>query len=294
MRGAALIACVALAGCARIVAAQQSATTAPPVPTEQPAPASTAAAQQAPAAAPAAAGEQRLVFSGDGASLSQNHGGGGGSLNWLGSSAAGDVIGLGAEYQTIANSHWTNAVFNGALALGQTAPKATLYAEAHEGAGDIGEHAFHYSVIDGGLVGTLTPWFSVQLEERYIDIDTSHGNLPKLGLLLHPTPALLASVSYAYTFGGNLGTRLWTGRLDYVGRSFTWLAGVARGPVAPAVLNLFGQVLRPGATLSEGFAGIGKRFGRAEWQLLGDYQDLEGYKRTTVTLSCTVHLGRGS
>jgi hypothetical protein len=102
----------------------------------------------------------------------------------------------------------------------------------------------------------------------------------------------IASVSYAYSFGGNLGTKLWTGRLDYVGKGFTWLVGGDYGPVAPSVLNLLGQVLRPGPTLKEGFAGIGTSLGRTDWQLLGDYQDLEGFKRTTVTLTCTVHLGR--
>jgi hypothetical protein len=269
----------------RLAPAQQAAP-ATPATTNEPAAAPVAAP-------PAAGGEDRLVVSGNGAFLSQDHGGGGGSLNWLTSDAAGDVGGIGAEYQSIANSHWVNGVLNGAWVLGQSTPKATLYGEAHLGGGDIGAQSFHYTVADGGVVATLNTVLSLQLEERYIDIDTSHGNLPKLGVSLRVTPALLASVSYAYSFGGNLGTKLWTGRLDYVGQHFNWLAGVAYGPVAPSVLNLVGQVLQPGPTLREGFAGIGKRFGMTEWQLLGDYQDLAGFKRTTITLTCTVHLGRG-
>ena len=50
--------------------------------------------------------------------------------------------------------------------------------------------------------------FSVQLEARQIDIDTTHGNLPKLGLTYLWTPRLLTNVSYAHSVGGNLGTEL--------------------------------------------------------------------------------------
>jgi hypothetical protein len=67
--------------------------------------------------------------------------------------------------------------------------------------------------------------------------------------------------------------------------------GGAYGPVAPSILNLVGQVLAPSPTLKEGFIGAGKSFGRTDLQLIGDYQDLEGFKRTTITLNCTVHLG---
>jgi hypothetical protein len=234
--------------------------------------------------------DERLVVSADGSSLSQDHGGGGGAVTWLSNVGAGDVVGIGAEYQTIANSHWTTGVFTGATTFGQGSSKLSLYAEAHEGAGDIGQEAFHYSVLAGGVIGTFTPQFSVQLEERRLDIDTSHGNLPKVGISLGLMPALVASVAYAQSFGGNLGTKLGTARLDYTGKSINWLGGVAYGPVAPSVLNLIGQVLAPAPTLREGFIGLGKTFGRTEWKLLGDYQDIEGFKRTTITLACTLHL----
>ncbi|GAC1660520.1 MAG: hypothetical protein PVS2B3_13830 [Steroidobacteraceae bacterium] len=270
-----------------LVSAQQAAT---PTPASPPSPVAGAGEESAASLAASSEADERLVVSGDGARLTGNHGGGGGSLTWLSNFGPGDVIGLGAEYQTVANSHWTLGAFNGALTLGQGNFKTTLYAEAHEGAGDNGQEAFHYSIIASGLITTLTSWLSAQLEERRIDIDSAHGNLPKVGLSLRIAPAFLASVSYAQSFGGNLGTKLGTARLDYVSKSFNWLAGFAYGPVAPNVLNLFGQVLEPAPTLREGFVGIGKSVGRADWQLLGDYQDLDGFKRTTITLNCTVHL----
>lgn len=244
------------------------------------------------APAPPSPADQRLIFSADGGWLTGGHGAGGGAITWLSNVGTGGVIGAGAEYQEIANAHWTLGAVTGGLALGQGDSKTNLYAEAHEGAGDIGTHAFHYSIVTGGLIATFASRFSVQLEERRIDIDKSHGNLPKFGLSWRVIPTLQAAVSYAHSFGGNLGTKLWTARLDYTGKRLNWLAGGAWGPVSPAALNYITQAITPAnGPLREGFAGVGKSFGRTEWLLVGDYQELNGSKRTTVTLACTVHLG---
>lgn len=243
------------------------------------------------ALAAAAAPDDQLLFSGDGSTLTGDHGGGGASAAWLRKFDTGSLIGLGAEYQTVFNSHWTLANINLALGLQQGTVKSSLYAEAHVGAGDTAGEAFHYTNVAGGLLSALTPWLTVQLEERYIDIEPSRGNLPKLGLSLRLAQRLIASVSYAQSFGGNLGTKLGTARLDYAGTRFSWLVGGAYGPVAPSLLNLIGQVLVPAPRLKEGFLGVGKSFGRTDWKLIGDYQDLQGFKRTTITLNCTVHLG---
>ena len=252
------------------------------------------AAPAEPTAAPPSTVENRLLFSADGAWLTGGSGGGGASALWSHVFAPQDLLSAGAEYQQIANSHWTNGILGGSVALGSGTPAAALYGEAHEGAGDIGTHGFHYSVVTAGLLYPPSRWLTVQLEERRIDVDTSHGNLPKLGLSFRVAKPLLLSVSYADTAGGNLGTHLASLRLDYAGSALTALAGAAEGRAAPAVLNLLGQIVQPSPKLTEIFAGVGHSFGRADWQLLGDYQDIEGFKRTTVTLLCTLHFdGRG-
>ncbi|HLJ37916.1 MAG TPA: hypothetical protein VKT54_05865 [Steroidobacteraceae bacterium] len=234
--------------------------------------------------------EDRLLFSADGAWLTGGSGGAGASALWSHTFAPGDVLSGGVEQQQIANAHWTTGALSGSLALGTDMPAVSLYGEAHEGAGDVGQRAFHYSVVAAGFLKTIE-WLSVQLEERRIDVDTSHGNLPKLTLAFRVATPLLLSASYADTVGGNLGTRLTTLRVDYAQRPVTALAGVARGQAAPAVLNLLGQTVEPGPHLTEFFAGLGRSVGRSDWQLLGDYQDLGGIKHTTVTLLCTLHLG---
>ena len=240
----------------------------------------------------AATADERLVFSVDGSTLSSDGGGSGGSATWLHYFGAGNVLGAGAEYQQIANAHWTTGALSGSVGLGHSQARPRLYAEVHAGGGDIGTHAFNYLLAVAGVFGTLTPRFSVQLEERRIDIDTSHGNLPKLGLLFKVTSRLLATASYAHSAGGNLGTRLSSLRLDYAGSEFGGMAGVVWGPATPAAFNLFGQNLTPGSSLSEGFAGVTRSVGRTQWLVVGDYQNVAGTRRATLTLNCA-HTLRG-
>jgi hypothetical protein len=243
-----------------------------------------------PSPAPGAVGDQRLVFSTNGSKLTGGFGAGGGSATWVGNFGGGTAIGVGVDYQQISNSHWTTGDFSASVAPGL---QTHLYVEAHEGAGDLGDRAFHYSLLFGGVLEQVNSLLSVQLEERRIDIDTSHGNLPKVGLSLQITPQLLASVSYALSVGGNLGTHLGSARIDYTWRTFSALAGIAGGPAAPAVVNLLpggAVVVAPGPTLREGFAGLGKPLGRTDWLLIGDYQNVGGTKRYSLSLTCTVHL----
>lgn len=269
---------IALGCAAQLCLAQQTAV----APTDQPPPASSSVV------------ENRLIFTADGAWLTGGSGGAGASALWSHTFAPRDVLTAGVEQQEIANAHWTTGVLSGSLALGSGTPGFTVYGEAHEGGGDVAQRGFHYSVIAAGLLITSNQWLSVTLEERRIDVDTSHGNLPKLTLAFHVAQPLMVSVSYADTVGGNLGTRLASLRVDYVGQSVTALGGASRGPAAPAVLNLLGQIAEPGPQLTELFAGLGRSFSRTDWQLLADYQSLGGFKRTTITLLCTLHLDRHS
>ncbi len=232
-----------------------------------------------------ATGYERLVFSGNGSTLSAGGGGGGGSGTWLHSFGADTVLGAGAEYQQIADAHWSAGTLSGSVGLGHGQAKPRVYADVHEGAGNIGAHAFHYSLVTAGVLATLTPRMSVQIEERRIDIDTSHGHLPKVGVTLRATPQLSATASYARSAGGNLGTRLATLRLDYGGSRVNGMAGVVWGPAAPAVYDVFSQNVTPGASLTEGFAGIGKTVGRATWLAVADYQSVAGTSRTTIALT---------
>lgn len=254
-----------------------------------------AASTSAVAAAPDVRPPDRLALSANGSQLAaadseEEEEGGGGSLNWLHYFTPDAVFGLGAEHQVIAESRWTFGSLRGSWGRGQPASRFTLFGEVHRGTGDEAGRDFDYAVEVLGISQSFSPKFSVQLEGRHIDIDTTRGNLPKLGLSYLWTQRLLTTLSYAHSVGGNLGTELGTGRIDYYGSHVNLIVGAAAGRADPAVLNLQGLEL-PARDLRQGFLGIGKTFASGELLLLGDYLELADSEKVTLTLSYTAYLG---
>lgn len=233
----------------------------------------------------------RLSLSANGSRLIGTDEGAGGSLNWLHYFTPDAVFGLGAEHQLIADSRWTFGSVRGALSRGQPASRFSVFGEVHYGGGDENGRNFDYSVAVLGVSRSFTSKFSVQLEGRQIDIDTTHGNLPKLGLTYVWTPRLLTNVSYAHSVGGNLGTELITARIDHYGTYVNLMAGGASGSADPSVVNLQPGLTLPASNLKQGFVGIGKAFARGEVQLLGDYLELAESEKVTLTLSFTAFIG---
>lgn len=236
----------------------------------------------------------RLTLSGNGSRLTDvdvDEDGYGGSLNYLHYFTPDVIFGLGGEHQSIAESSWTFGSVRGALGHGESSSRFTAFGEFHYGEGDEDGREFDYQVGVFGLSRSFGTKFSVQLESRQIDIDTTHGNLPKLGLTYFWTPRFSTNVSYADSVGGNLGTELTTARIDHYGQFVNLIIGGAVGRADPSVVNLPIGVTLPVQDLRQGFLGITKTFSRYEVQLLGDYLELESSEKVTVTLSFTAYLG---
>jgi hypothetical protein len=251
-------------------------------------------APAAPAAPADSLSDDRIIISGDALRLTGNHGGGGGSLDWLHNFNPDMILGVGGEHDFIYNSHWTFGSVFGSLSDAAGDVRWNTYGEVHRGTGDVGTKAFDYSVeaIGGGV--TLHNSLSIQFESRQFDIDPTHGNLPKATFTYLVAKQWLATVAYAHSYGGNLDTELTYLKIDHSGPTVSWLIGGAAGHAAPAVVNIItGQTGTP-PQLREAFAGLSKAYTRVEWALLGDYLDLSGSKRVTVTLSCTIHARSGA
>jgi hypothetical protein len=256
-----------------------------------------ASAVDSPAAAPpapAAPSTDELIFSANGSTLTGASGGAGGSLSWLHDFTAG-VVGIGGEYQTLANAHWAFGSLSGSVSTGNTAAKWTFSGDAHLGSGDIGAYQelrrFDYHVEGAGVAGTFGGKLTVQLAADQYDVDTTHGTLPKVALGVLWTRHLQTTVSYARSFNGNLGTELETARIDYYGHAVNWQLGGATGHVAPPVVNLYTGLTGAAPQLREGYLGVSKSFSRVDWSILGDYLKVATQKRITVTLVCTLHIG---
>jgi hypothetical protein len=235
--------------------------------------------------------DDRIVLSVNGSTLPGTNGGGGGSAGWLHDFDADTLAGVAVEHQVLSAAHWTFGSVNGSLTRDLGDARYRFYAEAHEGAGDDGPRAFNYSIEAAGIIGTYFNRLSAQLEDRQFDVETTHGNLPKLGLLYLVNPHILTTVSYAHSVSGNLGTHLTAARIDAYTAKVNFLAGVAFGQVSPTVLGLLFVV--PGKTLSEGYVGVTKPLAhsRGELTLVVDYQDLSGSNRVAVTLNYLFHIG---
>lgn len=262
----------------------------------------------------AAAGtDDRLVFSADGSTLSEGSGGGGGSAGWLHNFSVDTLGGAAVEYQTIANAHWTFGSLTASTTSGPADARLSIYGEVHEGSGDIGTNErlvvtdelrgatteqerqqpifvqelrrFDYSTVALGLIRTFGAHFSVLLDDRQIDIDTTHGNLPKLGMTVVWGPRVQTAVAWQHSVSGNLGTNIGSLRIDGYAKPLNWLIGGAYGQATPAVVNLQTGIAQPGSTMKEAFVGASKTLGRSEVTLVADHLVLAGIKRETLTLS---------
>ncbi|HEY3786416.1 MAG TPA: hypothetical protein VGL55_14145 [Steroidobacteraceae bacterium] len=230
------------------------------------------------------ASDDRLGISADGASLTGTDGGYGGSLSWLHNFDPDTLAGIGAEHQKLGVSQWTFGSLTGAMTTGEGDRRYTFSGEAHEGAGvDKGKH-FNYAIEALGVTGTYFHRLSVQVEDKQINVETTHGNLPKIGLSYLLNPHFQMQASYSYSFGGNLGTRLPAVRIDVYGTRVNFLAGGAWGTVSPIVLGV--QTVLPPRPTHEGYVGLSVPLPhlRSEITVLADYIYLRGGTFTDPTL----------
>ncbi len=244
------------------------------------------------AAPPAAAAQDRLMLSADGSHLSGTGGGGGAQVAWLHDLDAAKTA-AALEYQTLAGGDWVVGTLSGARACNARSASmrdCSLNAEAHLGAGRAGSHSFRYTILAGGFNYALSRRLSAQLEDRYVDVDSSRGHLPKASLTLLPGSRALTTLSYAHSLGGNLATELLVARIDLYEPRWRYLAGAVYGSAAPAVVNLQSAPAAPGRTLKEAFVGCARSMSRGELQLLGDYIGLGASRRFTLTLGYTLAL----
>jgi hypothetical protein len=235
-----------------------------------------------------------LTVNGD--TLSGTNGGAGVAAAWLHNFDDQTLAEIGAEHQGISNAEWTLCRLDGSLSRGDPDARYTFYGDAREGAGRIGASAFDYSVVDGGVITTWSQRWFVQFEDRQIDVASTNGNLPKVGLMFLWDHRWLMSAAYAYSVGGNLGTRLTTASLQESGARFNALLGLAFGQAAPPVVDLQAALVLPGRMLREGYAGLSLPLPswHAELSVVADYVDLAGTRRATLTLSYLQRLGHAT
>jgi hypothetical protein len=240
--------------------------------------------------------DDRIAVSANGSSLTGTNGGAGASLGWLHNFDPDTLIGVAAEHQVLSVSHWTFGSLSGAITRGAGDQRYTFYGDAHEGAGDDGPNAFKYRIETLGVTGTYFHQLSATIEDKQVNVETTSGNLPKLQLAYLWNPKVQTTVSYAYSFGGNLGTRLTTARVDVYGHQVNFLAGGAVGQASPSLLGVVsgGNLTLSPHQLREGYVGVVKPFPslRSELTFIVDYQRLSGGQGAVITKNNVVLIPR--
>jgi hypothetical protein len=249
------------------------ANTAVPNPTQTPA--------QAPASTPVrrAPSEDRITFSANGSSLTGTSGGGGAAGGWLHNFNPDTLLGAAVEYEALSVAHWTFGSLNGSMTRGPSNQRYTLSGEIHEGAGDDGPKAFKYRVEALSLSGTYFHRFTATVEDRQLDVETTHGNLPKVALSYLATPHFQAALAYQYSVSGNLDTRLTSGRLDFYEPLVNFFAGFGVGRTSPTVIGqVGGGTVLQSRQFREGYVGVSRPLVglRSDITLIADYQHLQG------------------
>jgi hypothetical protein len=249
--------------------------------------------------------DDRIALSANGSSLTDTGGGGGASAGWLHNFDADTLLGVAAQYQALFISHWAYASLNGAITRGPGDRRYTFYGQADEGAGRDGPNAFKYRIETLGVTGTYFHRLSATLEDKQVNVEKTNGNLPKIQLAYLWSPRFQTTVGHQHSFGGNLGTRLTTARIDVYASQMSFLAGAAYGQASP---SLFGQGFNLGPhDLREGYVGVVKPLPglRSELTFIVDYQRLSGgegkvndvlvststTERWTGTLNYVFHIG---
>jgi hypothetical protein len=246
--------------------------------------------------------DDRILLGANGESLTNTSGGGGALIGWLHNFDADVLAGVGVERQVLANAHWTFGSLNGSYSIGQGDQRYSFYGEAHEGGGNSGARALNYHIEAVGVAGTYFHKLSVLLEDRQFYVDTVSGNLPKLGVSYLWNPHLQTGLSYSYSAGSNLGTRLLGGKIDIFEPGLNWMGGFSFGQATAAVLT--GSVGSeglptsvPGLRVKEGYVGATLPLPRirSEVSLILDYQSLTSTfvdsKRFQGNLNYIFHVG---
>jgi hypothetical protein len=245
--------------------------------------------------------DDRIILGANGESLTNTSGGGGAAIGWLHNFDADVLAGVGVEHQVLANAHWTFGSLNGSYSIGQGDQRYSFYGEAHEGGGNSGARALNYHIEAVGVAGTYFHKLSVLVEDRQFYVDTVSGNLPKLGVSYLWNPHLQTGLSYSYSVGSNLGTRLLGGKIDIFEPGLNWLGGFSFGQATAAVLTGSSTVgvptSIPGLRVKEGYVGATLPLPRlrSELTLIFDYQHLSSSvvssDRYQGNLNYIFHLG---
>jgi hypothetical protein len=234
--------------------------------------------------------DDRFAIALAGHTLTNTDGGWNASAMWLHNFSTDTILGVGAESQTLYGAaRWTFGKLTFNHGFGESQDRTNLYFDVFEGSGHDDLHNYRYSIVDVGLYQSFGRQFTLQFEDKQINVDTAKGNLPKLAMQYLWAPWLSTSVGYAHSVSGTLDTRLALARIDGYTKTVNVFAGLANGQAAPIVSGLPPGTPVPGFIEHEYYVGIGRDFSRADTKAILDYVRIGNSNHWTLTFSAILH-----
>jgi hypothetical protein len=238
--------------------------------------------------------DDRLSLMVAGHTLTNTNGGWGAAALWIHNFNADTLGALGAETQDLGEARWTFGRLNFNHGFGEAQNRTNVYFESSVGQGKDNVHDYDYLIGTVGVYRSITKQLTLQLEDKQINVDTSHGNLPKLGLQYLWNPRFSTSLAYAHSVSGSLDTRLAMGRVDAYLKSTTLFAGLANGQAAPIVTGLAPGTPVPGFILHQYYVGFSRTFSRVDTTTVLDYVRLGTSNHWTLTFNAMLHKRTGA
>jgi hypothetical protein len=206
----------------------------------------------------------------------------GGAIDWIGCARNATVYTAGAASYSVAGSRWA---FARGGAAREWRENVWLAVDAAAGSGRTPSESFDYLTLrDSVTVRLRERWFA-KLEHQYIDIATDHGHLLKVAASALATSAILLEAAATRSLGGNLGTRSYSGRVDWVDARGRLYAGGAHGRTTPQAVDIITGQHLPDAIARQWFAGAALSMARGELQFAFDDQRTAGSRRRTFGIA---------
>jgi hypothetical protein len=210
--------------------------------------------------------------------------GGSAAVEWLHPLSPSKSVNAGVGSFSLVGTSWT---YGRAGALWR-ASRTTLHGQADLGAGHDQRGSFAYRVAQATVEQQLVPGrLSLEVQDRFIDIDRTAGNVVKLGMTLVPMRALALSGAVHSATAGNLDARFASVRVDGYSHGATVFGGVSGGRSHSTLVGLADDG-SPGQNLLEVAAGVTVPIKRLRITLGIDSLHLGETRRQTLTMNWTV------
>ena len=210
--------------------------------------------------------------------------GGTGSIEWVHTSSR-NAFNAGLISSSIGETSWT---YGRAGAMRRPFERTTVQGQADVGVGHERQRKYGYRAAQGSIAYELVDnRLALEFQDRYIDVDSSSGNIVKLGLTVLPVRPLSVAAALHASTNGNVDARSASLKVEahFGGRAV--IGGMSAGRSQPVLLGLSANAA-VAQTLREAFGGVTVPVKRVRVTLLVDSLELGPTRRRSLIMTWMV------